>query len=426
MRFTAEQVKQAMLADDRDVREAVAYYFARSFSDDPGIMPLAIEVLQRHRWNEAFETFSFLQDLRQTDETVLWLIDQIRNYGRGSDEDQDRYVYSLTRALTHADVSALERHASQILDLEAVDERSKDRICQRVRISTQPPEDLWHQLTEFCRRSDALSETPKDLHLANDLAQALGSHPDFTATRTLAILNGETGDKDNWIELLAVRLAAELKLSEVVSPIVNLLKTADDWIFEEGERALIKIAGNEVVEALARTYPSSEFGFKIAAAAILENIHTDLSVETALRLFEEEEDDDGRGRLLQSALMNFCTDAIEPARRFILTTPPTPDLLEVRRDLMVACKVMGERFPEFDKWVEESKHDAEFRRNWYHRNPVMPNLLDYDKEENDFDEEPLPPPETIIREVRVGRNDPCPCGSGKKFKKCCLGKRSSV
>ncbi|MFM4709357.1 SEC-C metal-binding domain-containing protein [Aeromonas caviae] len=21
--------------------------------------------------------------------------------------------------------------------------------------------------------------------------------------------------------------------------------------------------------------------------------------------------------------------------------------------------------------------------------------------------------------MRVGRNDPCPCGSGKKFKKCC-------
>ncbi|MFZ1404770.1 MAG: SEC-C metal-binding domain-containing protein, partial [Anaerolineae bacterium] len=22
----------------------------------------------------------------------------------------------------------------------------------------------------------------------------------------------------------------------------------------------------------------------------------------------------------------------------------------------------------------------------------------------------------------VGRNDPCPCGSGKKYKKCCLKK----
>ena len=29
-------------------------------------------------------------------------------------------------------------------------------------------------------------------------------------------------------------------------------------------------------------------------------------------------------------------------------------------------------------------------------------------------------PKTIKRESKkVGRNDPCPCGSGKKFKKCC-------
>jgi SEC-C motif-containing protein len=29
-------------------------------------------------------------------------------------------------------------------------------------------------------------------------------------------------------------------------------------------------------------------------------------------------------------------------------------------------------------------------------------------------------PEPIVRESpKVGRNDPCPCGSGKKYKKCC-------
>lgn len=26
--------------------------------------------------------------------------------------------------------------------------------------------------------------------------------------------------------------------------------------------------------------------------------------------------------------------------------------------------------------------------------------------------------------VKIGRNDPCPCGSGKKFKKCCMGKNT--
>jgi hypothetical protein len=33
---------------------------------------------------------------------------------------------------------------------------------------------------------------------------------------------------------------------------------------------------------------------------------------------------------------------------------------------------------------------------------------------------PLPPRREAIK---VGRNDPCPCGSGKKYKFCCLMKR---
>jgi hypothetical protein len=28
-------------------------------------------------------------------------------------------------------------------------------------------------------------------------------------------------------------------------------------------------------------------------------------------------------------------------------------------------------------------------------------------------------PKPVNREPKIGRNDPCPCGSGKKFKKCC-------
>ena len=41
-------------------------------------------------------------------------------------------------------------------------------------------------------------------------------------------------------------------------------------------------------------------------------------------------------------------------------------------------------------------------------------------EKDDFDDEE-PPPKLASRN-RTGCNDPCPCGSGKKFKKCCLKK----
>ena len=29
---------------------------------------------------------------------------------------------------------------------------------------------------------------------------------------------------------------------------------------------------------------------------------------------------------------------------------------------------------------------------------------------------------TVIKEKKIGRNEPCPCGSGKKYKKCCMNK----
>ena len=32
----------------------------------------------------------------------------------------------------------------------------------------------------------------------------------------------------------------------------------------------------------------------------------------------------------------------------------------------------------------------------------------------------LSPPQPIVHLAKTGRNEPCPCGSGKKFKKCCL------
>jgi hypothetical protein len=44
-----------------------------------------------------------------------------------------------------------------------------------------------------------------------------------------------------------------------------------------------------------------------------------------------------------------------------------------------------------------------------------------DKNDNAFADDDRPVVQQVIRtEPKVGRNDPCPCGSGKKYKKCCL------
>lgn len=46
--------------------------------------------------------------------------------------------------------------------------------------------------------------------------------------------------------------------------------------------------------------------------------------------------------------------------------------------------------------------------------------VDKDKPENIADLEILQnPTQTVIADEKIGRNAPCPCGSGKKHKQCC-------
>ncbi len=42
-----------------------------------------------------------------------------------------------------------------------------------------------------------------------------------------------------------------------------------------------------------------------------------------------------------------------------------------------------------------------------------------DKPEDISDLEKLLNPQQVVKSEKIGRNDPCPCGSGKKYKKCC-------
>lgn len=35
-------------------------------------------------------------------------------------------------------------------------------------------------------------------------------------------------------------------------------------------------------------------------------------------------------------------------------------------------------------------------------------------------------PMPVPNEPKIGRNDPCPCGSGLKYKKCCLSKSAQA
>ena len=55
-----------------------------------------------------------------------------------------------------------------------------------------------------------------------------------------------------------------------------------------------------------------------------------------------------------------------------------------------------------------------------HQMTHLMELMDLLEGHESFDDEIESRPPIASKEKKVGRNDPCPCGSGKKYKKCCL------
>jgi hypothetical protein len=432
MRLPADKVKEAILHADQDVRAAAAYYFARAHSSDPAIMPLVIQAIERFGFDKAFQAHSFMEDLVQTDETVRWLIQQLTKLGQPANEKEAGPILAYISALIPADPAVLKNHHSEIVALDSLDPDSREAISERIWFPSRPAEELWADFEEFCRtHEDEESIADEDFGFACRVMEALGCHQAKYADKVLAIIGGETDEISTWKEGFAIRLAGEMKLEAAIPlMIATLHEVPDDWINDECHRAFAKIGSEAVVAHFSSDYATSDWFERMFYACVLEDIHSDPSVHTCLAFLKVEEDQEIRGFLLQSILFNFSTEGIEPARQYILKMPLDPDVLDVRSALLTACKLMGERFPEFDAWLEDSKNDQEFRRKWHEEHPIPSDEEDFEDDEFDdeeFEEEeydvPEPPPLTIVRRAeRVGRNDPCPCGSGKKFKKCCYGK----
>ena len=57
------------------------------------------------------------------------------------------------------------------------------------------------------------------------------------------------------------------------------------------------------------------------------------------------------------------------------------------------------------------------KADWLYELPQWENIFTEEKRKELYKEQKNSG--TIRKEKKIGRNDPCPCGSGKKYKKCC-------
>jgi HEAT repeat protein len=460
MRLASDKIKEAILHPEAAVRSAAICYFSESLRRDPEIVPLAIQAMERYGRREAFLNISFLEELTQTDESVVWLIDEWRRAAAEakSDPHQQVAVDRLSMLLADADAEVLKRHARDLESLDGLGEEVRAAIADRVALLDADPESCWREIEDFCDREKS-SDYVEDAKLdrAYRRLEAIARHGERFRDRVMAVLEAEIDDVDDnpltWMEGFAVWLAGEMGLVEAAPLLVEKLHADVEWLNEECALAFVKLAGrtddedasNRVIASFAEEYRHGAWHFRDVAATVLARVHTPAAEERLLQFLEIEDDFHLRVEIVQSLLFGCSFAGVDPARELISRYSVTTEILELRRRLLVSCKLLSAEFPEREAWTAEVQKEEEYRKRI--ATPAFQVVDTYSK----FLEERAAKDAVERRERRAaarratvpsrtgaaprseaaqlsglliktgaGRNDPCPCGSGKKYKKCCL------
>lgn len=251
-----------------------------------------------------------------------------------------------------------------------------------------------------------------------------------------------------WLEPAVVELAGSMRIFEAIPYLMERLGDEDLVLSDATATALMKIGNDAVVEAIADECWDETNDFQGSAADVLERIHSELCLQSCLEFLESDMELDTAIMLGYALLAHFDSAAIEPVRQMVLGDDDdlTPDQRDLRYRLTAVATIMQASFPEYEAWYHEALatrwgwHDytsgrlsETYEGNFaslekYSQVPQSDDVDDendywedglLDAEDDDYEEQVLPPT-TIRREDRVERNEPCPCGSGKKYKKCCI------
>ncbi len=206
-----------------------------------------------------------------------------------------------------------------------------------------------------------------------------------------------------WAPIHAWRALAQLQAYEAADPLLEQLFRIDeednDWINEEYP-VVFEMFGPQAIPSLETYLKTTDHDLfaKVCAANCLEKIGN-----------RHKESRSDCIRILTEVLQNHKHN--EPEYNGLLVS----FLIDLKA--AESIKVIQEAFmaDDVDLTIAGDLEDVEIALGIRLRRATPPPKFELVKDS------PLPRMIPLVKaEAKIGRNDPCPCGSGKKYKKCCL------
>jgi hypothetical protein len=433
MRLPETKIKEAVAHPDRLVRHEALVYFASCYSRDTEVMPFVIQAIETYGRSRAFLQLYKVSYLAQTEATVEWAIRELHQEGDQA-EDNESYFPALSELLCRADPQLVGPRADQILQAPGFVKELALGFRERLRLASWDADQCWNELERIA--AEAVGK-----HYASDVefghvgrvVEALARQGEQYIERILDLLSREVEDFETdpmtWLEIFLVELAGEVRLERAMPLVASKLHECGEVLSEECVKALGKIGTDAAAAAITEGWLAAVWDYRLYATEALEKIHSDTTVRKCLELLPQDKDLDIRTNLAAALLRQFAEEGIEPVREIVQRRAYDPMSADLMGMLVAVSTALGVTFPEYAIWKREAEEGLakQERRMKEMRGlvqaraqPALPPKASPAKQREEFlERKPAP---FLRTEKPVGRNDPCPCGSGKKFKKCCMNR----
>ena len=443
-----EEYIAAFTHEDRVVRNTALELVTRCKAGGMDATRQALRAIEAHGFDGGFLYLHNLLQLPLDDETSGELLGLLSsNHHRGSSHLAFEWL------ITMAPVGFLGIHRDAIRGLEKdyesffLGDFIGKRIEDRLRLAATPPSELLLRLDALPMECSVPRPSyPSDLvDEANKIIDTLADIPAFRgelesrANSWIAlevagdapdIAEGDAPALDNfWSVLFAVSIVGKLRLQHRVPTLVKLLSLDNDSMNEHVADALVEMSSIHTLQSWEEAYPKLEWHERLFLGGTCSHI-SEPGVDAFLqRLHENEDDPELFMRLMACLSMQPTQRATELCAEFYRDYQDDPEAQEIAENLYTRHIVLDQSHADLEFWQKKcyGEYDHLIKTKSCLSDFSFPEPEDTDEES--LDEAPLlwnsPAPSSKIAEPfiappKTARNDPCPCGSGKKFKKCCF------
>jgi hypothetical protein len=430
---------------DKMVRSEALNILAACRDRNPATTMRALRQLDLHGWEEAFEFPHLVRDLCHSEESMDWLANRLERLAPETGHAATNEVLHLVNWFCKAPVPLIRPHVDRFLvtmmaalppELEPIWSNpvkfanprvSFDLAAKRLAAAVLTTDECLARLEETLEKCAAAPDFPTEEVTELDvLCEALGKGGAVSPavlSEWLDALQDLQFITATVVEYRAGAAVMIFKHGLLQLPVVALLRLLDldwDWLSAEIAAALSAAGNSSTLGCLLENYSELPWGVKLYLTGVFEKLRFP-EHEAALIAALDEEEDEVLGASLARALVLYdsemslararkAADELDPSDEHdalvdvlmlqeMLHDIPTVEALMYFEELRKRMKASRERFALLESGIFPGFPE------WGHENMLTPI--------------PLPPIMPYRAEPQVGRNEPCPCGSGKKFKKCC-------